>query len=301
MALFRRAKPITTSARRTREPDLDFPLLTSTACQPPTTPPTHWTRADRVPTPSRYPPACHCRHAIDLSGLPPLPPLPPLPRRIRPPRLPFRAALLLPTTPLPSMALHTLDESSAPSSPLSSVPSSPLSSPPSSPEPPMGFAPRLHRAPPYPSPPASQQTSHSGSPTPDGMDSATNSDKDGPSPKRRKISRDPKHRTTEYLDLLSGEVEASQQDELDRLLRVLHKRQKVVVIAGAGISVSAGSKYRSSAQSRPTCSRARSSPRLSLPRRTLPHAEGGAQDQRLGKGPLRCVGVQGRHHHLHVP
>lgn len=105
----------------------------------------------------------------------------------------------------------------------------------------MGFLPaRLRRTPPYPSPPASQQHSHSGSPSPDAMDAGAGSDKDGPPTKRRRMTRDPRDRTTEYLDLLSGKVEASQQEELDRLLHVLHKRQKVVVIAGAGMSVSAG-------------------------------------------------------------
>jgi NAD-dependent histone deacetylase SIR2 len=39
-----------------------------------------------------------------------------------------------------------------------------------------------------------------------------------------------------------GEVDASQKPQLDRLLKVLHKKRKIVVIAGAGISVSAGSK-----------------------------------------------------------
>ncbi|TKA71735.1 hypothetical protein B0A55_08534 [Friedmanniomyces simplex] len=89
---------------------------------------------------------------------------------------------------------------------------------------------------PYPSPPASQQTSTSGSPTPDGMDSGI----DGRPAKRRRISRDPKHRTTEYLDLRSGTVSAQQQENLDRVLDALHKRRKIVAIAGAGMSKSAG-------------------------------------------------------------
>ena len=58
--------------------------------------------------------------------------------------------------------------------------------------------------------------------------------------KRRRIS---KERTTEYLDLRNGEVDPEQQPELDRLLKVLTKSQKIVAIAGAGISVSAGSKF----------------------------------------------------------
>ena len=136
----------------------------------------------------------------------------------------------------------TMDDSSDLSSPLSSVPSSPLSSLASlSPSPPPEMA-KL-RAGPYPSPPASQQTSHSGSPVPDGMVSGASSDKDGPPPaKRRRIS---KERTTEYLDLQADTIDPDQQEQLDRLLKVLHKHQKIVVVAGAGISVSAGSKYKS--------------------------------------------------------
>lgn len=72
------------------------------------------------------------------------------------------------------------------------------------------------------------------------MDSSATTDKEGPPPaKRRRVS---KERTTEYLDLRDGEMEEEQKSELDRLMHVLHKRQKIVVIAGAGISVSAGSK-----------------------------------------------------------
>ncbi|KAK0262301.1 hypothetical protein LTR35_017750 [Friedmanniomyces endolithicus] len=89
---------------------------------------------------------------------------------------------------------------------------------------------------PYPSPPASQQTSASGSPSPDGMDSGI----DGRPTKRRRISRDPKNRSTEYLDLRSGTVSADQQENLDRVLDTLLTRRKIVAIAGAGMSRSAG-------------------------------------------------------------
>ncbi|KAI1102357.1 DHS-like NAD/FAD-binding domain-containing protein [Jackrogersella minutella] len=63
---------------------------------------------------------------------------------------------------------------------------------------------------------------------------------DGPPPaKRRRVERKP--RTTEYLDLKA----ASQQNEkdeqlLEQLTRALRKKKKIIVIAGAGISVSAG-------------------------------------------------------------
>jgi len=75
------------------------------------------------------------------------------------------------------------------------------------------------------------------------MESSAIGDRDGlPPAKRRRISKEPKERTTEYLDLRSGDVNPDQQEELDRVMHILHKRQKIVVIAGAGMSVSAGSK-----------------------------------------------------------
>lgn len=60
--------------------------------------------------------------------------------------------------------------------------------------------------------------------------------------KRRKI--EPRPRTTEYLDLQAqyDPLCSNQQAQLDTLLGVLRKKKKIVVIAGAGISVSAGSK-----------------------------------------------------------
>lgn len=62
------------------------------------------------------------------------------------------------------------------------------------------------------------------------------SESDGPPSKRRKL--DPKERTTERLDLTQEGVENDPQ--LKRVIDVLHKKRKIVVIAGAGISVSAG-------------------------------------------------------------
>ncbi|KAF7545879.1 hypothetical protein G7Z17_g8842 [Cylindrodendrum hubeiense] len=65
---------------------------------------------------------------------------------------------------------------------------------------------------------------------------------DGPPPaKRRKISP-PKERTTEYLDLTKPDSEFSLEDNrrMERLVTALRKKKKIVVIAGAGISVSAG-------------------------------------------------------------
>jgi NAD-dependent histone deacetylase SIR2 len=66
------------------------------------------------------------------------------------------------------------------------------------------------------------------------------SDKDAPPPaKRRRVG--PKERTTRSLDLRHEHVDSSEQSQFDDMLRALHKRQKIVVVAGAGISVAAGS------------------------------------------------------------
>ncbi|EDO04138.1 hypothetical protein SS1G_06621 [Sclerotinia sclerotiorum 1980 UF-70] len=75
-------------------------------------------------------------------------------------------------------------------------------------------------------------------------------DCDGPPPaKRRKMtqpkSTEPKARTTEYLDLRNfgegSEEQILRQDaQMKRLVRVLRGKRKIVVVAGAGISVSAG-------------------------------------------------------------
>ncbi|KAK8089695.1 NAD-dependent histone deacetylase SIR2 [Apiospora hydei] len=60
-----------------------------------------------------------------------------------------------------------------------------------------------------------------------------------PPPKRRKVERKP--RTTEHLNLKAGYTDNQQDEELiDRLKSSLRKKKKIVVIAGAGISVSAG-------------------------------------------------------------
>ncbi|KAH6898489.1 DHS-like NAD/FAD-binding domain-containing protein [Thelonectria olida] len=68
---------------------------------------------------------------------------------------------------------------------------------------------------------------------------------DSPPPaKRRRITppKEPKERTTEYLDLTKPDSEFTTEDshQLERLIAALKKKKKIVVIAGAGISVSAG-------------------------------------------------------------
>ncbi|KAF2471914.1 DHS-like NAD/FAD-binding domain-containing protein [Lindgomyces ingoldianus] len=125
--------------------------------------------------------------------------------------------------------------SSAPSDP-----SSPLTVLSSSPSPPPEFA-LFAPLPTYPSPSSSQRSSANASPAPENMASTppSSNDSGGPPRKKRKLA-DPKPRTTEQLDLRAEEVAESERPQLERLLKVLHKKRKIVVIAGAGISVSAG-------------------------------------------------------------
>ncbi|KAH8737307.1 DHS-like NAD/FAD-binding domain-containing protein [Ilyonectria robusta] len=65
---------------------------------------------------------------------------------------------------------------------------------------------------------------------------------DGPPPAKRRKMTPPKERTTEYLDLTKPDSEFSLEDNrrMERLVTALRKKKKIVVIAGAGISVSAG-------------------------------------------------------------
>lgn len=58
--------------------------------------------------------------------------------------------------------------------------------------------------------------------------------------KRRKV--EPKTRTTQYLDLTSDTAQSDydRTEALDTLLKAVWNRRKIVVVAGAGISVSAG-------------------------------------------------------------
>ncbi|KAE8346659.1 hypothetical protein BDV24DRAFT_66651 [Aspergillus arachidicola] len=101
-----------------------------------------------------------------------------------------------------------------------------LSSPPASPTPPPGF---------YPSPPPSQEADES---------SGTRSqDRDDlpPAKKRRRVAA-PKERRTQRLDLSSsaGLSYTEQQAQIDLLTKTIRRHRKIVVIAGAGISTSAG-------------------------------------------------------------
>ncbi|KAK0659958.1 NAD-dependent protein deacetylase hst4 [Lasiodiplodia hormozganensis] len=113
----------------------------------------------------------------------------------------------------------------------SSRESSPLSSPPSSPCPPSDYG--------FPSPPPSQDPSTKGSPLPDAMEPARSCDDDGP-PRKKRRTAEPKPRVTRYLNLHEDIIDDTERDALDLLLKVLHKKRKIVMIVGAGISVAAG-------------------------------------------------------------
>ncbi|EAA34475.3 hypothetical protein GE21DRAFT_1087 [Neurospora crassa] len=94
----------------------------------------------------------------------------------------------------------------------------------------------------YPSPSSSSIPSGSASPM-KGPDSDSAQEiqvrTDGPPPtKRRRTAAPPRPRTTDRIDLENRVEEAD--ENLDRLLTALRRKKKIVVIAGAGISVSAG-------------------------------------------------------------
>ncbi|PWY83136.1 DHS-like NAD/FAD-binding domain-containing protein [Aspergillus sclerotioniger CBS 115572] len=99
---------------------------------------------------------------------------------------------------------------------LSSAPASPLAPP--------GF---------YPSPPPSQDA--------DEPSAARSQDDLPPARKKRRVAP-PKERRTQHLDLSpSADLSyAQQQSQIDYLVKTLTRHRKIVVIAGAGISTSAG-------------------------------------------------------------
>ncbi|KAI1386710.1 DHS-like NAD/FAD-binding domain-containing protein [Hypoxylon trugodes] len=125
--------------------------------------------------------------------------------------------------------------SNPPSSPLSMLSRSPTVSPRTS---------MCYETNRLPSPPSTITSSGSASPMkssdPVSVGDEIRVNPDGPPPtKRRRVERKP--RTTEYLDLKAAS-EQNEKDErlLEQLTAALRKRKKIVIIAGAGISVSAG-------------------------------------------------------------
>lgn len=92
----------------------------------------------------------------------------------------------------------------------------------------------------YASPSSSQPTSAKTSPAPIDMPSPPSSNDECPRPHKKRKLAHPKERTADFLDLSKPDVVPEELPQLQRLLSVLHKKRKIVVIAGAGISVSAG-------------------------------------------------------------
>ncbi|ETS87655.1 hypothetical protein PFICI_01483 [Pestalotiopsis fici W106-1] len=128
------------------------------------------------------------------------------------------------------------------SSDLSDPPPSPPSDPPTSPLSELSKSPSLSPTSRYVSPPS---TLPSGSASPMKMSEPVVKDSicvntEGARPaKRRKIEKKP--RTTEYLDLRAGyDHNEDDEDLVNRLTSTLRQKKKIVIIAGAGISVSAG-------------------------------------------------------------
>jgi NAD-dependent histone deacetylase SIR2 len=138
------------------------------------------------------------------------------------------------------MAYASLNDE--PSSPLSEIPESDseISELSRSPTPPLGVNLSFARRRPYISPSSSRRTSAKTSPAPEDMPSPPPSNDEGSRPAKRRKLTDPKERTAEHLDLSGTDVDEDELPQLQRLLNVLHKKRKIVVIAGAGISVSAG-------------------------------------------------------------
>jgi NAD-dependent histone deacetylase SIR2 len=141
--------------------------------------------------------------------------------------------------------MEFLSLSNAPSSPLSPVPSdaasdSDVSILSRSPSPPSDSDQSFAKRHTYISPPSSRRSSTKTSPAPEDMPSPSSTNGDDARPSKRTKLTDPKECTVERLDLCGADVDEDQKPQLRRLLNVLHKKRKIVVIAGAGISVSAG-------------------------------------------------------------
>lgn len=142
-----------------------------------------------------------------------------------------------PTSPLSDLS-HT-PSPSAPSSPLSILSKSPSLSPAASATATANA--NMDVTTRYPSPSSTATQSGSASPLklPDNHEIQVRTDGAPPPPKRRRLAA-PKPRTTEQLDLDNRDDAA--EAHLERLLNTLRRKKKIVVIAGAGISVSAGSR-----------------------------------------------------------
>lgn len=119
--------------------------------------------------------------------------------------------------------------------------SSPLTSLASSPEPPDFTAASFIQS--YPTPASSQDHSACTSGSEQNSRKRARSNAELPPTKKRKLAEVNPRRTV-HLDLRASSRSAAieQSSQLDLLLKVVRKRRKIVVIAGAGISTSAGGK-----------------------------------------------------------
>ena len=92
----------------------------------------------------------------------------------------------------------------------------------------------------YPSPISSQDTSNDSSSRQSSRKRTSEDRETPPLPKRRKT--EPKPRTTQYLNLRPPPFasQENQTEQLALLTKLLRKRRKIVVVAGAGISTAAG-------------------------------------------------------------
>jgi NAD-dependent histone deacetylase SIR2 len=93
----------------------------------------------------------------------------------------------------------------------------------------------------YPSPPSSNSSESGSSKKRDAPERTP--DSDASPAKKQKIVK-PKELKTEHLDLRAFDDSSDdtiENQKLEKLMRVLRLKRKIVVIAGAGISVSAGS------------------------------------------------------------
>ncbi|KAG5933784.1 hypothetical protein E4U53_000867 [Claviceps sorghi] len=137
-------------------------------------------------------------------------------------------------------SMTTSPASSLPSSPLSHLSQTPslpsLSDTPDTPGTPVMAPGTADR---YPSP---SSTAASGTSETASSSKQREPADDSPRPAKKRRVTPPRERTTTYLDLLKPHEELTHEDSfhMERLLTALRKKKKIVVVAGAGISVSAG-------------------------------------------------------------
>ena len=96
----------------------------------------------------------------------------------------------------------------------------------------------------YPTPDCSQTQSTYSSSSEQGCRKRRRTDDEFPPVKKRKTA-EPKERITVHIDLKSASrtLATEQSSQVELLLKVLRKRRKIIVVAGAGISTSAGGKH----------------------------------------------------------